>query len=90
MYSWAQGYYSLSLLTKVVSELESLESCDLEMVSCCKLKSALKAVMSAIEHMGCSVGRHVYLTTLMTKKHNNIITVIDTYRRLRLLSAPFL
>ena len=88
MYSWAQGYYSLSLLTKVVSELESLESCDLEMVSCCKLKSALKAVMSVIEHMGCSVGRHVYLTTLMTKKHN--ITVIDTYRRLGLLSAPFL
>ena len=52
-------------LTNVVSELESLESCDLEMVSCDKLKSALSAVMSAMEHMGYNVGRHYTGTIIL-------------------------
>jgi hypothetical protein len=48
-------------LTKFESEVESVELCDQEIVSCTKLKSALNVVMSAIEHIGCNVGEiHTY------------------------------
>ena len=48
---WCIG---IKKLTRV--ESESIEFCDQEIVSCAKLKSALNVAMSAIEHIGYSVG----------------------------------